>query len=77
MANNVSEFGTLSPLTAPFEQGTDTKAMVDCLTHELASRELDTRFMDALERGKIDGDTVVVDAQGNDVKTFFAWFDYL
>lgn len=68
MSNKASEIDSLSHLTAPIEQGKDTQAMIDRLTHELASRELDTRFLDALERGEINGDIVVVDAQGYEIK---------
>lgn len=50
------------------KQDRDTQAMIDRMTQELASRELDTRFLDALERGEIDGDMVVVDAQGREIK---------
>jgi len=68
MSNKASEIDSLSHLTAPMKQDRDTQAMIARLTHELASRELETRFLDALERGEIDGDMVVVDAQGREIK---------
>lgn len=68
MSNKASEIDSLSHLTAPMKQDRDTQAMIDRMTQELASRELDTRFLDALERGEIDGDMVVVDAQGREIK---------
>ena len=39
----------------------------DQLAHELAGREIDARFREALQRGETSGDIVVLDDQGNEI----------
>ncbi len=68
MSVNTLQSDSLFYVAQPIEQDEDTQTTVNRLTHELAARQLDTRFMDALERGEIEGDILVVDEQGNEVK---------
>lgn len=68
MSVNTLQSNSLLYVASPTEQDEDTQAVVSRLTHELAARQLDTRFLDALERGEIEGDILVVDEQGNEIK---------
>lgn len=52
-------------------RGEEIETAIDRLTHELAAHELDHRFRSALERGEIDGDILIVDEHGHEVKTAF------
>ena len=69
MAVETPQLASLSyrlPHVGPGEQvAQDT---IDRLTHALAPRELDARFLDALERGEVQGDLLMVDGQGNEVR---------
>ncbi len=60
--------GIMSDTALMGERGEEIATAIDRLTHELASRELDHRFQIALETSEIDGDILIVDEHGQEVK---------
>lgn len=58
----------LRPAAKPEQDAPALQQTVDRLTHELAAHELEARFRDALARGEISGDFVMLDENGNEIK---------
>lgn len=44
------------------------RASMEKLRAEMAGRELETRFMEGIESGEIDGDVIEIDQEGREVR---------
>lgn len=66
--SNPPVLSEMSDAVLTADRGEEMQTAIDRLTHELAARELDRRFRNALERGETDGDILIVDEHGQEVK---------